>query len=340
MQDNLLLSHYFQSVLVEPDMTAIKNHHIPLFVRLEPRKAKLYLAGIGYSTDIGPRGTLGIDWRRVNRFGHRLQAIVKGSNRYYDMQALYSIPGLAPLTDLFSITASVFHHNVGQVNSKGFNSAVSYTERWHGWQKTMSLKFLQEISYRNNLLNHNTTWLYPEFTLKKIVADNEINTDHGFRLLFSTQAATRRVVASDDFWQIHADAKYIHTFKTNTRVLLHGEGGATWVNDINRIAPSLQFYAGGSQSLRGFAFQDLGPGRYLLQASIEAQQPVYKEWSLAAFYDVGNAFNNPREIHFQKSIGFGVVRRSPIGSINLGVARSIGRPKNDLHFVISFGPDL
>lgn len=77
-------------------------------------------------------------------------------------------------------------------------------------------------------------------------------------------------------------------------------GGSATNGYKNNIPPSLRFFAGGDQSVRGYDYQTLSPknsdgdrigGRYLVAGSVEYQYSITEKWRLATFVDQGNAFN-------------------------------------------------
>ena len=80
--------------------------------------------------------------------------------------------------------------------------------------------------------------------------------------------------------------------------LILGIGGSA-TNGYNSVPPSLRFFAGGDQSVRGYDYRSLAPrnannevvgGRYLLAGSLEYAWRWLPSWRPAAFIDVGNAF--------------------------------------------------
>jgi translocation and assembly module TamA len=94
--------------------------------------------------------------------------------------------------------------------------------------------------------------------------------------------------------------------------------------------------------VRGYGYQTLGPGTKLAVASAELQQAVYEDWYVGVFFDAGNAadsFDHYSDI--KKSTGAGLIYMSPVGPIELSIARAIADPSNKpLHFQLSMGPDL
>ncbi len=72
----------------------------------------------------------------------------------------------------------------------------------------------------------------------------------------------------------------------DSRVILRTDLGYTAVHDFNDLPLSLRFYAGGSQSVRGYEYQALGlpdGGRYLVVGSAEYQHQIYGNWNAAVF---------------------------------------------------------
>lgn len=90
--------------------------------------------------------------------------------------------------------------------------------------------------------------------------------------------------------------------------------------------PSLyRFKAGGSQSVRGYAFEFLdtnGLGsNNILTGSAEVEYRFLDDWSAAAFIDVGNAFDDWSRPALKLGTGFGVRWYSAIGALRLDFAQ-------------------
>jgi len=77
----------------------------------------------------------------------------------------------------------------------------------------------------------------------------------------------------------------------------------------------------------------------LLFGSVELEKGIGKDWGIAVFYDIGNAFNSWRKIDFAKGTGIGGRYYTSIGPIRLDIARQIGVRKPDyrIHLVVGIG---
>jgi len=100
--------------------------------------------------------------------------------------------------------------------------------------------------------------------------------------------------------------------------------------------------------VRGYGYQQISPenadgdnigGRYLAVGSIEADYKVYKDYGLAAFFDVGDVANTT-SFDLKRGVGIGFRWASPVGQIRLDLAHPLDDPDSDFRIHFSLGPDL
>jgi translocation and assembly module TamA len=106
---------------------------------------------------------------------------------------------------------------------------------------------------------------------------------------------------------------------------------------------SLALLLGGTDNLKAFSFNSIGPNKLISYSGIEIQKETKKNWYLTAFYDAGAVYNpNPGRHYFDA--GAGLMWVSPIGPIKISLAQAIHsgwqRGKNSPRLVFSMGPDL
>lgn len=346
LQNNLSNTVYFNQVNVTYDIKHAKNYYIPVDVKLAAAKPQKYSMGLGYGTDTGIRGTLGWEWRRVTDTGHYFQTLMQVSEKQNNnFQARYIIPGKNPVTDYYAITAGIFTDKPGTDGDSYTTEqiGVNYVNIFDAWTRTLSLQMQHEDFTVDNIESSANT-LIPSVSWEKIVAANRINVNNGYRLYVNFQGGAVLSATNASFLQSEFQGKYIHSFDgEKNRLILSTDIGATLVNNFAEMPLSQRFFAGGAQSVRGYAYQSLGPGRYLGVGGIEWQRQLFGKFYGAAFYNAGNAVPN-LPFTFAQAAGIGALYRSPIGPIEITVAHPFNQPfqfnQHGLTVQFTMGPDL
>ena len=348
LQSALIDSNYFRNVEINPRRDLSTNRRVPIDVNLVPRDKHLYTVGVGYGTDTGARGKLGWENRRVNNRGHRFNVEYNTSSILDSLTANYIIPIRNPRSDQFTITSKVSNDYLPTSKSETFLFGVSRSiDRGNNWLETLYLNYQTE-NYSIAGESGNSVLLLPGITMSKVSADNRIYPLRGIRLLVDVRGANPAVVSNAQYLQVRAQAKFVHKLFGKGRILLRGDVGATRFGAIRTLPTSVRFFAGGDQSVRGYAYNSLGPrnaagqvigGEQLLVGSAEYEQRFTDKWSGAVFYDTGNAINNWQEA-LKDGVGFGVRWRSPIGPIRLDLAWAISEPGAPKRLHLNVGPDL
>jgi translocation and assembly module TamA len=143
-----------------------------------------------------------------------------------------------------------------------------------------------------------------------------------------------------DYSQVYLSSRVNFLHGSRWKLLLRAEAGYSDVrSSVETISigdselnitltdlPSLyRFKAGGSRSVRGYAFEFLdtnGLGsNHILTGSAEVEYRFLDDWSAAAFIDVGNAFDDWSSPGLKLGTGFGVRWYSVIGALRLDFAQ-------------------
>jgi translocation and assembly module TamA len=348
LQSALIDSNYFRNVEINPRRDLSKDHQVPIDVDLTPRDKQLYTVGVGYGTDSGARGKLGWENRRINDRGHRFSVEYNSSSILDSLTARYIIPIRNPRSDQFAITSKVSNDYLPTSKSETFLVGVSRSvDRGNNWLETLYLNYQTE-NYSIAGESGNSVLLLPGITMSKVSADNRIYPLRGIRLLVDVRGANPAVISNAQYLQVRAQVKFVHKLFGKGRILLRGDVGATRFGALRNLPPSQRFFAGGDQSVRGYAYNSLGPhnaagqvigGEQLLVGSVEYEQRFTDKWSAAIFYDTGNAINDWQDA-LKEGVGFGVRWRSPIGPIRFDLGFAISDPGTPKRLHINVGPDL
>ena len=340
-QQNLTSSHYFDDVAINPQLQTIDGSQVPVDVRLKPNKSQVYNAGIGYGTYTGPRFTLGTEFRHLTKTGHNFKAQLKVSRALSGLTAQYVIPGKNPLTDHYTIGANVQRFLPKNGHSTSESLSVGYIKSIWGFKRTYALAYLHENSYTDGTgTTLNSLLLIPSLNLTRRHADNYILPNKGYRISFDLRGASKQIISNTSFIQSELKGKYIFSPTSASHVIVRGDFGYTSVDNLNNLPLSLQFFAGGLDSVRGFPYSYFGPGKYLKTASAELQHRIIGDWSAAVFYDVGTA-DNHLNAAMGHGTGLGLIYNSIIGPVRLyaGYGYLQDKPR---HFDVEFsiGPEL
>jgi translocation and assembly module TamA len=339
-------SDYFLRVDVRAQRDRARNERVPVRVALEPRPRNRYTFGIGYGTDTGARISAGWENRRVNRSGHSFDTRVELSEIGNEVSARYRIPLDEPAREQLILESSLGTEEFGDGETRQFEIGAQRVERRGRYQSTVSLDYqrnedtIGDETTRRNLVIPGAGLVYSRF-------DDPVYATRGYSLGGFVSGGTETFGSDVSFLRGRLTGHGVTRLWDGARLLLRGEIGTVDVNDVDRLPLSQRFFAGGDSSVRGFAYQSLGPkneegdvvgGRHLAVGSIEFEQLIVGDWGGAVFMDAGNAMND-WDTPLRRSAGIGLRYRSPVGVFRVDIARPTdGDESARLH--LSLGVDL
>ncbi|PXX63763.1 autotransporter secretion outer membrane protein TamA [Pseudomonas sp. LAMO17WK12:I10] len=343
-------SGYFEGVRVDAAPTAAAAEVIPVAVQLETRKPRTMGLGLGFSTDVGPRAKA--NWTRhwVNAQGHSYGWEAEVSAPRQNVGLFYDIPLDPPLTDKLRFAGG--YQNEEIANTDTLSKLLTLGPEWHsklpsGWQRVISLKWQRE-EYRLGDDSGLSTLLMPGISYSYLRSDNRIDPHNGYRLQFDSKVAKEGLGSDTNLLYGTVLLKGLTTVWNNHRFLGRVQFGGSATNGYKKVPPSLRFFAGGDQSVRGYDYQSLSPensdgdrigGRYMVAGSVEYQYSIAEKWRLATFVDQGNSFDKLELPNLKTGVGVGVRWVSPVGPIRLDLAHALDDDGGiRLHF--SMGPEL
>jgi translocation and assembly module TamA len=347
LEDNLVNSDYFDRVEVEILRDKAEGLALPIEVRLLLHKRQKYSFGIGFGTDTGVRGSVGFELRRLNTKGHRFKTDLKISEIKTDLTARYLIPMKNPQTDQLLLTTGWVDEYTDALDSETllFGATLSFLR--FGLQNSFSLSYLRE-RFTAGSQSSTSTLLMPEAAFSLIKADDPLYTTRGHRLIVKIRGAEKSMGSDSSFVQGRIEGKLVRRVGMNGRFIVRGDIGYSVVSAITDLPGSIRFYAGGDQSVRGYGYKTLGPtdetgdvigGKHLMVGSIEYEHKIKGNWSVAAFYDTGNALNSFSD-SLKQGAGLGVRWKSPIGLVRLDIASALSKPGNPLRLHVNIGADI
>jgi len=349
LQADLSNSGLFEQIDIEPQRDLSIDDQVPIHIFLQESKPRKWNFGLGYGTDTGIRGTVRHS-RRLGRRGHKIAANLLASEKIQSLLGTYIIPLKDPTTEEMAYTGRVSNETTESRDSNIASLSGSYTSIRHAWRRVISLNYEYE-DFTVAEQSDETLFLYPIVSWSRTWTDDRIHPTHGRRYYLELLGASDAVFSDTTFLQARANGKWVFNLGSKNRLLTRTELGATLVENIIELPASKRFYAGGDISIRGYSFEQLGPinalgevigGKYLLVASAELDHRLSENWSVAAFYDVGNALNEFDNLSDQVAEGAGVGLRwhSPVGAVRIDFAWALTEPYDGFRLHLVIGPDL
>ncbi|HSC68800.1 MAG TPA: autotransporter assembly complex family protein [Cellvibrio sp.] len=353
-------SNYFGVASIAPDLQKLNDSQVPINIELEARKRREYSVGAGVDTDAGPRVLLGYDDRYVNSRGHSIAADLNAAEKKTTALAAYTIPMRRPAHEFLRFYAG-YEKDITDTSSSykdTLGSSYTYYDD-NEWLQTYALDNEWEDSIVGSDPEKSTYLLIPSVSVNRTKSDGTPYPKRGWALLAKLSGSPQTLGSDFSFLQLHGRAKYVKGFSFG-RFLLRSEIGTTQLDEFSELPASVRFFAGGDASVRGYAYESLGPtqkdadgnevldkdgnkvvigGNNLFVNSIEYDY-LFKDtkWAAAVFFDAGNAADDT-DIEVKRGAGVGARWISPIGPIRLDVAKALDGDEGwRLH--ITMGPDL
>ncbi len=341
-------SGYFRNIEVRPGQANRETGEIPVTIVLTGASRRFISYGLGYSTDTGPRIRFGRNNRRFNDRGHSFGVNAQLSSVESEVTANYRFPYGDPRSEFISFDVGLKAEDTDSAESDSFEiGARRVLQRPRNWTRSQSLNLLIEDFTVGEQVGR-AQLLMPGVTWTRTTADNNIRPSRGTRLELQTRAAADELLSNTSFVQILGRGKWIWSPTAKSRILVRGDLGATAERSFDELPPSIRFFAGGDNSVRGYDYESLGPedengdvigGSSLAIGSIEYEHMVRKQWSVAVFVDSGNAFEGTH-IDAKTGAGLGARWQSPLGPIRVDLAHPFDDDDTSWRLHISLGPDL
>lgn len=350
LNSGLLGSGYFSGVDIDAVPGNAKDGVIPVRIGLTRRDRRSLATGLGFSTDVGPRfrGTWREHW--VNQMGHKRGAETEISVPRQNLSTWYELPLDPPMTDLIRFTAGYQREDIENVESE----LLTFGQQWQhqlddGWLQVLSIRWEGERFNIGDDEKGTSTLLLPGVGYSKLHADSPLDPSRGYRLQINVSGSHRAALSSVDILHVNAVAKGLFTLAGKHRFLSRVQFGGVGTNRFEDVPPSLRFFAGGDQSVRGYGYQTLSPendngvpvgGRYTVVGSAEYQYQFADRWRAALFVDHGNAINDLFD-PLATGVGAGIRWISPLGPLRLDIAKGLNPELGGewrVHF--SMGPEL
>jgi len=199
----------------------------------------------------------------------------------------------------------------------------------------------------------NTVALGGEWTLFRLIGEGFAT--EGLYAQARVLGSVESLGSDTSFLQGYFNGRWHWRFLPRHKLLVRGELGYTAADtttlnlripgdsrrlelDITELPELFRFKAGGDRSVRGYGYEALSTNRnganHTLIGSAEYEWNFAGDFAAAAFYDIGNAFNDFAEPNLKRGAGVGLRWYTLIGPVQLDLARALDDDSFRIHFTI------
>ena len=346
LQSDLINSGYFRQVEVAAPQNKAVDYRVPIDIGLSMRKPRQYAFGLGYGTGTGVRGRFRFEQRWLNPWGHKFKVDLVGSRILSGLRAEYTIPGADPARDAYLLRSSLTHENSPVTKADSASVGAGWRRQFGLWQVTTALDYsLNTFNIGERQSSH---LLLPSLDLLRVKTDDPLNIGHGTRLELQLRGAYEPLLSSVSFIQGTVGGNWVQRFAEHHRLIARTSLGTTaLISHFDELPPSLRFFAGGDNSVRGYGWNRIAPrdsegnivgGKNLITGSLEYEYRFWDNWGVATFVDSGDAFDRASP-SLKTGLGVGFRWFSPIGPLRLDFAHGLEN-NNLVRFYLNFGPEL
>ena len=347
-QINFTNSERFKEVIVIPERDKARDLVMPVLVKLSPAPSRHLRPGIGYGTDTGARMSLRYHDLNMFQIGHDLDINLYIAENLQGLSAGYTIPSYRDIKGSTGVQLNLQREDVTTYVSRLASLELDRNHSFGIGRLGTAYVRLQQEDFTIGAQNAGTRLVLPGLRFTDNHYDNLIRPSKGYHYEVEVRGTSRVMGSDTGLLQVLAQGSALIPLPWRLSFHTRARAGITLLSDpLSELPVSLRFFAGGDQSVRGYTYQSLGPkdasgnvvgGKQLMVGSAELERALFQSWGVSLFYDAGNAFNTFDNVYLFQGAGVGVHYYSPIGAINLYLARQIGvaQPGYHIHFTMGF----
>jgi outer membrane protein assembly complex protein YaeT len=355
----------FQSVTLTPEEVPKTERHIPITVEVQEKKKRSLKVGLGYGDEDQFRARLALRFRNLGGGGRMLDVDTKFSRLEYRVEGTFLNPLVLGSNFDFVYQTGWVRRYLPGFTDKAYFSQVRLERDlpWkfrgyvgHGLEFTRpfnisedTLAILSQTTQAGKLYRASMALL----GLRQDTMDNITDPHRGGQLFLNQEFAPTFLGSQIQFLRTIAEIRRYQNLG-NTDYIMAGKlkcGVIDPIQSTTDIPIFRRFFSGGYNSVRGYRLDYLGPrdasgnpigGQALLEGSLEARIPIYKEFRAVAFLDFGNVYLQIKDLdpgQLKYSSGVGLRYQTAIGPIGVDVGFPLNpidssRDKYRFHFTI------
>jgi translocation and assembly module TamA len=378
---DLLALSVFQQVSVQVGSQTDETGGVPITFKVTERLRHAIALSAAYSSDLGGSG--GVTWTDRNVFGNAEQLSVtanvtnlggsdtKGAG--YNTGVKYTIPEFFHRDQSLEFALSAIKQDLVAYDQTAKTAAATLSRRLSSvWRVSAGVSITEEqivqvtsvtTAPNGQLVGVPQTFNYTllAFPFSVVYDSTDLPTPlddprHGYR--GSVSLTPTYAIGHPNATFLITQVKVATYFDLNSllpiapgRSVLAARALAGFAQGAGELSlpPDQRFYAGGTNTVRGYGYQLVGPvfpqtgipvgGTAVTAAGLEYRQRFYANWGAVAFVDAGqvSASLKPLPDEIRIGTGAGVRYYTPIGPIRLDFAVPVNRRQGEDSFEVYIG---
>jgi translocation and assembly module TamA len=352
LREALVATGLFRSVAVEPVATGTfaedGSEYVDLLVHQQRGPYRTIAGEFGYNTGEGVTATA--SWQNRNKFPPEGALIITAALGTQEQGLTTTFRrSNAKKRDRTVQLAAAATHNI-------YDSYEAYTASLSGsvsrvstplWQKVWTWSYGFEIAASKEATDGVTNFdddadnYYIAALPAKLAydrSDSLLNPATGYR---ASAEVTPLISLSGGGSSVRTvfDASYYYPVGGKSVIAARSRLGVIYGGELDKIPPSRRLYAGGGGSVRGYAYQQLGPkdasgdptgGLSLFEASVEYRYRM-GDIGIVPFIDIGQSYASTTPSFSDLRVGFGIGARlyTNFGPIRIDIATPLNRDKTN-----------
>ncbi len=337
-RNRLIGLELFSLVRIEHSDEPETDGRLPMTVDVVERKHRTVRAGLSYRTDEG--AGIRTSWENRNLFGRGDRLAFQGevSGIYLALDGSFRKREFLREDQSLLLSGRLAEEDTDAFTSRNI-TAGAVAERELGAGMRFSTGLALRISDVDDVASQDKfVFLSVPSRFTRDTVDNPLDATRGGRLQFSVAPFADILDQESHFLKVYGSYSHFLQLRETPRAVfaLRAAVGTLWGAGRNSVPADLRYYAGGGGSIRGYAFQSVGPlsdtdplgGRSLLELSTELRMNVTETLGFAVFLDGGGAFESAYpdlEESVRWGTGVGLRYFTPIGPFRIDVAFPLNR---------------
>jgi len=344
-QEKLYDLDLFQSVLLTPREVGPEAREIPITIAVAEKKKRSFKVGAGYGSEDQFRARAVLRYRNLGGGGRVLELNTKYSRLETRLEGSFLNPLVLGSENDFAANAGFIRRYLPGFTDKAvFSRAVLERQLWwdirgyvgHGLELARPFNIPPETLVLLNATEPGKLYTASMLLVgaARNTVDNPIDPQKGSFVSLAGDYAPEFLGSNLQFGRAVTEGKYYQGLGLKN-VLLAGRVKFGIIEPTERtteIPIYRRFFSGGSNSVRGYRLDYLGPrnisgdpigGNAVLEGNLELRFPLYKNFRAAAFLDFGNVFLKVKDIdvgQLKYGSGFGLRYQTPIGPLGVDLA--------------------